>query len=167
MLALACSGCIRAFVRFAGRFLASESHPARRATPMPSARKSTNASQSRRRGRTHFAALHTHDLAAESRPHTCRIPAAIRWQHEESRIVNPMIPDLAAAAQRLSAAQRTHLRIARSNRTPSPDHACTARREWPSQFHRNGASLLATDATNPRAWRRGSTHPDRCMRGRK
>ena len=37
MLALACSGCIRAFVRFAGRFLASESHPARRATPMPSA----------------------------------------------------------------------------------------------------------------------------------
>jgi hypothetical protein len=128
--------------------------------------KSTNASQPRRRDRTHFAALHTHDLAAESRPHTCRIPAAIRWQHEESRIVNPMIPDLAAAAQRLSAAQRTHLRIARSDRTPSPDHACTARREWPSQFHRNGASLLATDATNPRAWRRGSTHPDRCMRGR-
>jgi hypothetical protein len=129
--------------------------------------KSTNASQPRRRDRTHFAALHTHDLAAESRPHTCRIPAAIRWQHEESRIVNPMIPDLAAAAQRLSAAQRTHLRIARSDRTPSPDHACTARREWPSQFHRNGASLLATDATNPRAWRRGSTHPDRCMRGQK
>jgi hypothetical protein len=129
--------------------------------------KRPNASRPRRRGRAHFAALHTHDLAAESRPHTCRIPAAIRWQHEESRIVNPMIPDLAAAAQRLSAAQRTHLRIARSDRTPSPDHACTARREWPSQFHRNGASLLATDATNPRAWRRGSTHPDRCMRGQK
>jgi hypothetical protein len=164
MLALACSGCIRAFVRFSGRFLASESHPARRATPMPSALKSTT-SQPRRRGRTHFAALHTHDLAAESRPHTCRIPAAIRWQHEESRIVNPMIPDLAAAAQRLSAAQRMHLRIARSDRTPSPDHACTARREGPSQFHRNGASLSATDATNPRAWRRGSTHPHHRMRG--
>ena len=32
------SGGIRAFVRFAGRFLANESQPARRATPMPSAR---------------------------------------------------------------------------------------------------------------------------------
>ena len=127
--------------------------------------KRPNASQPRHRGRTHFAALHTHDLAAESRPHTCPIPAAIRWQHEESRIVNPMIPDLAAAAQRLSAAQRMHLRIARSDRTPSPDHACTARREGPSQFHRNGASLSATDATNPRAWRRGSTHPHHRMRG--
>ena len=129
--------------------------------------KSTNPSQPRRRSRTHFAALHTHDLAAESRPRIRWIPTAMQWQHEESRIVNPMIPDLAAAAQRLSAAQRMHLRIARSDRTPSPDRACAARREWPSQFHRNGASLLATDATNPRAWRRGSTHPDRCMRGQK
>ena len=32
--------------------------------------------------------------------------------------------------------------------------------------HRNGASLSATDASNPAAWRRGSTHPDHCMRGR-
>jgi len=31
--------------------------------------------------------------------------------------------------------------------------------------HRHGASLSATDATNPAAWRRGSTHPDRRMRG--
>ena len=31
--------------------------------------------------------------------------------------------------------------------------------------HRNGASLSATDATNPAAWRRGSTHPDHRMRG--
>ena len=167
MLALACSGCIRAFVRFAGRFLANKSHPARRATLKPSARKSTNASRPRRRGRTRFAVLHTHDLAAVVWPHTCRIPTPSNGKHEESRIVNPMIPDLAAAAQRLSAAQRTHLRIARSDRTSSPDRACAARREWPSQFHRNGASLLATDATNPRAWRRGSTHPDRCMRGQK
>jgi hypothetical protein len=127
---------------------------------------STNASQPRRRGRTHFAALHTHDLAAESRPRTCRIPAAIRWQHEESRIVNPMIPDLAAIAQRFSAAQQTHPHVARSDRTPSPDRACAARREWPSQFHRNGASLLATDATSPTAWRRGSTRPDHRIRGR-
>ena len=37
ILALACSGGIPAFVRFAGRFLASESQPARRASPMPSA----------------------------------------------------------------------------------------------------------------------------------
>ena len=36
MLALACSGGIPAFVRFAGRLLASGSQPARRATPMPS-----------------------------------------------------------------------------------------------------------------------------------
>ena len=32
--------------------------------------------------------------------------------------------------------------------------------------HRNGASLSATDASNPAAWRRGSTHPDHRMRGR-
>ena len=31
--------------------------------------------------------------------------------------------------------------------------------------HRNGASLSATDASNPAAWRRGSTHPDHSMRG--
>ena len=31
--------------------------------------------------------------------------------------------------------------------------------------HRHGASLSATDATNPAAWRRGSTHPDHRMRG--
>jgi hypothetical protein len=128
--------------------------------------KRPNASPPRRRGRTHFAALHTHGLAAESRPRIRRIPTAIQWQHEESRIVNPMIPDLAAAVQRLSAAQRTQPHIARSDRTPSPDRACAARREWPSQFHRNGASLLATDATNPTAWRGGSTHPDHRMRGR-
>ena len=94
--------------------------------------KSTNASQPRRRGRTHFAALHTHDLAAESRPHTCRIPAAIRWQHEESRIVNPMIPDLAAAARWLAAAEQMRRHTYRSDRTPGPVCACAARREGPS-----------------------------------
>ena len=31
--------------------------------------------------------------------------------------------------------------------------------------HRNGATLSATDASNPAAWRRGSTHPDHRMRG--
>ena len=31
--------------------------------------------------------------------------------------------------------------------------------------HRNGASVSATYASNPAAWRRGSTHPDHRMRG--
>jgi len=78
------------------------------------------------------ARLEPSGFAAERRPHTCRIPTAIRWQHEESRIVNPMIPDLAVAARRLSAAQRTHPHIYRSDRTPGPDCACAARREGPS-----------------------------------
>ena len=128
--------------------------------------KSTNASQPRRRSRTHFAALHAHGFAAESRPRIRRIPTAIRWQREESRIVNPMIPDLAVAARRLSASQRTHPHIYCSDRTPSPDNPCAARREGPSRADgENGASLSATDATNPAAWRRGSTHPDHRMRG--
>ena len=71
-------------------------------------------------------------FAAESWPHPCRIPTAIRWQHEASRIVNPMIPDLAAAARRLAASQRTHPHIYRSDRTPGPVCACAARREGPS-----------------------------------
>ena len=78
------------------------------------------------------ARLEPSGFAAERRPHTCRIPTAIRCRHEESRIVNPMIPDLAAAVRRLSAAQRTHPHIYRSDRTPSPDHPCAARRERPS-----------------------------------
>ena len=128
--------------------------------------KSTNASQPRRRSRTHFAALHAHGFAAESRPRLRRIPTAIRWQREESRIVNPMIPDLAVAVRRLSASQRTHPHIYCSDRTPSPDNPCAARREGPSRADgENGASLSATDATNPAAWRRGSTHPDHRMRG--
>jgi hypothetical protein len=127
--------------------------------------KCPNASHPRCRRRTHFAALPAYGFAAERRPRIREIPTAIQWQHEESRIVNPMIPDLAATAQRFSAAQQTHPHVARSDRTPSPDRACAARREWPSQFHRNGASLLATDATSPTAWRRGSTRPDHRMRG--
>jgi len=41
---------------------------------------------------------------------------------------------------------------------------CSSRRAVPCG-HRNGASLSATDASNPAAWRRGSTHPDHRMRG--
>ena len=65
-----------------------------------------------------------------------RIPAGFRrpsdGKHEASRIVNPMIPDLAVAARRLSAARRTHPHISRSDRTLSPGHACAARRKRPS-----------------------------------
>jgi hypothetical protein len=53
-------------------------------------------------------------------------------KHEGSRIVHPMIPDLAAAARWLAAARRTHPHIYRSDRTPSPVCACAARREGPS-----------------------------------
>jgi hypothetical protein len=208
-----------------------------------------------------------------------RIPAGFRrpsnGKHEGSRIVHPKIPDLAAAVRRLSAARRTGPHVSRSERTPSPGHACAARRKRPSHEdgeialrcrprtppspqlgaeaapsrsspamvepsdfaaerrrhpcriptavqgqtrsvtnrqsddpgpcrrcaaalsiaadaptycslgsharsglrmrrsprravpcgHRNGASLSATDASNPAAWRRGSTHPDHRMRG--
>ena len=79
---------------------------------------------------------------------------------------SPKIPDLAAAVRRLSASQRTHPHIYCSDRTPSPDHPCAARRIGPSRADgENGASLSATDATIPASWRRGSTHPDHRMRG--
>jgi hypothetical protein len=208
-----------------------------------------------------------------------RIPAEFRrpsnGKHEGSRIVHPEIPDLAVAVRRLSAARRTRPHVSRSDRMPSPGHACAARRKRPSHAdiemalrcrprtppspqlgakaapiqiiaceggtewlrrgetaayppdsdghpmatrrvkdrqsddpkpcrrcaaarsiatdapthmslgsharsglrmrrsprravpcgHRNGASLSATDASNPAAWRRGSTHPDHRMRG--
>jgi len=241
MLELEHSGGIRAFVRFAGRFLANESQPARRATPMPSARnartrrshvvaaarisqrcirtalprrvgripagfrrpsngntKGHESSIRRSRtlpplygssqllgGRTHmyhariarqvratlaplaakgrpmrtskwrFAVAHGRQqprslaerqhpsrsssarvepsgFAAERRPHPCRIPTAVQWQHEASRIVNPMIPDLAAAARRLAAAEQMRPHKYRSDRTPGPVCACAARREGPS-----------------------------------
>jgi hypothetical protein len=202
-----------------------------------------------------------------------RLPS--NGKHEGSRIVHPMIPDLAVAARRLTASQRTRPHVSRSERTPSPGHACAARRKRPSHAdgeialrcrprkppspqlgaeaapihiiackggtewlrrgetaaslpdsdghpmatrsvkdrqsddpgpcrrcaaarssgadaptyislgsharsglrmrrsprkavpcgHRNGASLSATDTSNPAAWRRGSTHPDHRMRG--
>ena len=71
-------------------------------------------------------------FAAESRPHTCRILKAIRWQHEGSRIVHPKIPDLAVAARGLAAARRAHPHMYRSDRTPGPVCACAARRKGPS-----------------------------------
>ena len=65
-----------------------------------------------------------------------RIPAEFRrpsnGKHEGSRIVHPMIPDLAVAVRRLSAARRTRPHVSRSDRMPSPGHACAARRKGPS-----------------------------------
>ena len=129
--------------------------------------KRPNASQPRRRSRTHFTAMHTHGFATERRPRIRRIPTAIRWQHEASRIVNPMIPDLAAlcaAALSIAADAPTYVLLGsharsglRTRRSPRRAVPCG---------HRNGASLSATDASNPAAWRRGSTHPDHRMRGR-
>jgi len=78
------------------------------------------------------ARLEPSGFAAERRQHPCRIPTAVQWQHEASRIVNPMIPDLAAAARRLAASRRTHPHMYRSDRTPGPVCACAARREGPS-----------------------------------
>jgi hypothetical protein len=86
--------------------------------------KRPNASQPRRRSGTHFAALHTNGFAAESRPHTGRIPTAIQWKHEGSRIVHPMIPTLpplCGGSQQRSG--RTHTFIARIARQVRTTHA--------------------------------------------
>ena len=132
MLALKCSGAVRAFVRYADRFLANESQSARRATPMPSARNART--------------RHSHVVAAaRSSQRYMRMASPRRFgrgsaefrrpsngEHEGSRIVHPKIPDLAAAVRRLSAARRTRPHVSRSDRTPSPGHACAARRKGPS-----------------------------------
>ena len=80
-----------------------------------------------------------------------RIPAGFRrpsdGKHEGSRIVHPMIPDLAAAVRRLSAARRTRPHVSRSDRTPSPGHACAARRKRPS--HADGEIALRCRPRTP------------------
>ena len=58
-----------------------------------------------------------------------------------------MIPDLAVAARRLSAARRTHPYITRSDRTLSPGHACAARRKRPS--HADGEIALRCRPRTP------------------
>ena len=153
-------------VRCAGRFLANGSQPARHAAPMPGARKA----RTRRSHVVAAARISQRCMRMASPRKVGRIAAGFRrpsnGKHEAPRIVNPMIPDLAVAARRLSASQRTHPHIYCSDRTPSPDNPCAARREGPSRADgENGASLSATDATIPAAWRRGSTHPDHRMRG--
>ena len=127
--------------------------------------KRPNASQPRRRSGTHFAALHTNGFAAESRPHTGRIPTAIQWKHEGSRIVHPMIPDLAVAARRLSAARRTHPYITLGSHAKSGPRMRRSPQTAVPCGRRNRASLSPTDATEPTARRRGSAHPDHRLRG--
>jgi len=68
-------------------------------------------------------------------------------KHEGSRIVHPMIPDLAAAVRRLSAARRTRPHVSRSERTPDPGHACAARCKGPS--HADGEMALRCRPRTP------------------
>ena len=119
-----------------------------------------------RRSRTQFAALHAHGFAAESWPRIRRIPTAILWQTR--RVTNRQSDDpgpcrRCAAAHSSAADASTYLSLGshaksglRMRRSPRRAVPCG---------HRHGASLSATDAPEPTAWRRGSTHPDHRMRG--
>ena len=128
--------------------------------------KRPSASPSNRRSRTQFAALHVHGFAAESRPHTCRIPTAIQWQTR--RVTNRPSEDpgpcrrCTAALSCSADASLYHTLGSHAKSGPrlrrSPQTAVPCGR-------RNRASLSPTDAPEPTAWRRGSTHPDRRMRG--
>jgi hypothetical protein len=170
VLALERSDGARAFVRFAGRFLANGSSPAKvRQAHVPKAErtKRPNASQPRRRSRTHFVELHMHGFAAERRPHPCRIPTAVQWQTR--RVTNRPSRDpgpcrRCAAALSCSADAPTCITLG-SHAKSGPRFRRSPQRAVPCG-HRNGATLSATDASNPAAWRRGSTHPDHRMRGR-
>ena len=169
VLALERSDGARAFVRFAGRFLANGSPPAKvRQTQVPKAErtKRPNASQPRRRSRTHFVALHMHGFAAERRPHPCRIPTAVQWQTR--RVTNRPSEDpgpcrRCAAARSIAADAPTYLSLGsharsglRMRRSPRRAVPCG---------HRNGASLSPTDAPEPTARRRGSAYPDHRLQG--
>ncbi len=98
-----------------------------------------------------------------------RIPAgfrtAIQWQ---TRRVTNRRPDDPGPCRRCAAALSaadapTYISLG-SHPKSGPPMRRSPRRAVPCG-HRNGASLSATDATNPAARRRGSTHPDRRMRG--
>ena len=119
-----------------------------------------------RRSRTQFAALHAHGFTAEVWPRIRRIPTAIRWQTR--RVTNRPSEDpgpcrRCAAAHSSAADAPAHISLGshaksglRMRRSPRRAVPCG---------HRNGASVSAKDASNPAAWRRGSTHPDHRMRG--
>jgi hypothetical protein len=99
-------------------------------------------------------------------PHTCRILTAIQWQPR--RVTNRQSDDpgpcrRCAAALSCSADAPLYHTLGshaksgpRLRRSPQTAVPCG---------HRNRASLSPTDAPEPTAWRRGSTHPDHCLRG--
>jgi hypothetical protein len=169
VLALERSDGARAFVRFAGGFLANGSQPAKvRQTHVPKAErtKRPNASTSRSRSRTQFAALNAHGFTAERRPRIRRIPTAIPWQTR--RVTNRPSEDpgpcrRCAAALSCSADALTCIKLGshaksgpRLRRLPQTAVPCG---------RRNRASLSPTHALEPTAWRRGSAHPDPRLRG--
>ena len=150
VLAPECSDGARAFVRFAGRFLANGSHPAKmRQTHVqrPSARNA----RARRRPAVAAASSSQRCIRMASPRRFGRGSAEFRrpsnGRHEGSRIVHPKIPDLAAAVRRLSAARRTRPHVSRSERTPDPGHACGARRKGPS--HADGEIALRCRPPTP------------------
>ena len=112
------------------------------------------------------ARLEPSGFAAERRPHTCRIPTAIQWQTRRVKDRQPDDPGpcrRCASALSSAADAPTHISLG-SHAKSGPTMRRSPRRAVPCG-HRHGASLSATDATNPAAWRRGSTHPDHRMRG--
>ena len=105
-------------------------------------------------------------FAAERRPHTCRIPTAIQWQTRRVKDRQPDDPGpcrRCASALSSAADAPTHISLG-SHAKSGPTMRRSPRRAVPCG-HRHGASLSATDATNPAARRRGSNHPDLRMRG--
>ena len=119
-----------------------------------------------RPSRSSSARVEPSGFAAESRPHPCRIPTAIQWQTR--RVTNRPSEDpgpcrRCAAALSCSADAPTCITLG-SHAKSGPRMRHSPQRAVPCG-HRNGATLSATDASNPAAWRRGSTHPDHRLRG--
>ena len=120
-----------------------------------------------RPSRSSCARVEPSGFAAERRPHTCRIPTAIRWQPR--RVPNRQSDDpgpCRRCAAVLSSAADAPAYISLGSHAKSRPFMRRSPRTAVPCGHRNGASVSATDASNPAAWRRGSTHPDHRMRGR-
>ena len=128
--------------------------------------KRPNASQPRRRSRTHFAAMHTHGFVAESRTRSRRIPTAIQGQTR--RVTNRPSEDPGpcrrCAAVLSSAADAPLYHTLGSHAKSGPRLRRSPQTAVPCG-RRNRSSLSPTDAPEPTAWRRGSTNPDHCLRG--
>ena len=169
VLALERSDGARAFVRFAGRFLANGSPPAKvRQAHVPKAErtKRPSASPSRRGSRTQFAALHAHGFAAERRPRIRQIPTAIQGQTR--RVTNRPSEDPGpcrhcAAALSCSADAPTCITLG-SHARSGPRLRRSPQRAVPCG-RRHRASLSPTDAPEPTAWSRGSARPHHRLQG--